>query len=342
MLLQERDEEMIIVTGGAGFIGSAVVWELNRRGVSDILIVDRLGHAQKWKNLVNLSFSRFIDRDYFLDLLRRDSLPQRPRAIIHMGACSSTTETNADFLIRNNLDYSREVCNYAVKAGIQLIHASSAATYGSGVQGFSDDQSFLHSLRPLNMYGYSKHLFDLWAVREHLEHRIVSLKFFNVYGPNEYHKNNMRSMVCKAYDEIKSVGRIKLFKSNHPDFGDGEQKRDFVYVKDCAYTICWLLEHPEICGIFNLGTGRARTWNDLAAAVFASMNLPVSIDYIDMPQPLAKQYQNFTEAKMDKLVGLGLDLTKFHSLEAGIADYVKNYLMNEDNPYLGNNPEVEL
>ncbi len=333
---------MIIVTGGAGFIGSAVVWELNRRGESDILIVDRLGHAQKWKNLVNLSFSNFIDRDDFLDLLRRDSLPQRPRAIIHMGACSSTTETNADFLIQNNLHYSQEVCNYAVKAGIRLINASSAATYGAGAQGFSDEQSGLPCLRPLNMYGYSKHLFDLWTVREHLEQKIVSLKFFNVYGPNEYHKNNMRSMVCKAYAEIKASGRIKLFKSNHPDFGDGAQMRDFIYVKDCARTICWLLDNPEICGIFNLGTGRARTWNDLAAAVFASMDLPAAIDYIDMPETLAGQYQNYTEAQMDKLVGLGLDLSKFYSLEAGVADYVRNYLSHPDNPYLGNNPGADL
>ncbi|MBQ4133379.1 MAG: ADP-glyceromanno-heptose 6-epimerase [Desulfovibrionaceae bacterium] len=333
---------MIIVTGGAGFIGSAVVWELNRCGVTDILIVDRLGNEQKWKNLVNLSFSNFMDRGHFLEMLRRDSLPQRPSAIIHMGACSSTTETDADFLIQNNLHYSQEVCKYAVKAGIRMIHASSAATYGNGSQGFSDDLALLPALRPLNMYGYSKHLFDLWALRERMEPRIAALKFFNVYGPNEYHKNNMRSMVCKAYSEIESSGRIRLFKSNSAEYADGGQMRDFIYVKDCARTICWLLDKPEICGIFNLGTGRARSWNDLAGAVFSSMQLPVHIDYVDMPANLSRQYQNFTEAKMSKLIEHGLDMGSFHSLEEGVADYVQNYLMHPDNPYLGNNPETGL
>ena len=333
---------MIIVTGGAGFIGSAVVWELNRCGESDILIADRLGHGQKWKNLRNLAFSEFMDRENFLDLLRRDRLPQRPRAIIHMGACSSTTETDADFLLKNNLQYSQAVCEYAVRSGIRLIHASSAATYGDGSRGFSDELSVLPRLQPLNMYGYSKHLFDLWAVRKNLDGCIASLKFFNVYGPNEYHKGNMCSMICKAYSEIMESGQIRLFKSNSPVYADGEQLRDFIYVKDCARTIVWLLEHPEICGIFNLGTGRARTWNDLAAAVFSAMQLPLRINYTDMPESLSAQYQNFTEARMDRLTGYGLELDRFYTLEAGVNDYVRNYLMRQDDPYLGNNPDIGL
>lgn len=333
---------MIIVTGGAGFIGSAVVWELNRRGDGNILVVDRLGNESKWKNLVNLSYCNFMDRERFLELLRRDSLPQRPRAIVHMGACSSTTEMNADYLMNNNVHYSQEVCHYAVKAGIRLVHASSAATYGDGANGFSDDEALLPRLRPLNMYGYSKHLFDLWAQRERLDQRMVALKFFNVYGPNEYHKGNMRSMVSKAYKEIKESGRIRLFKSNHPDFADGGQKRDFIYVKDCAKAVCWLLENTDICGVFNLGTGKARSWNDLAGAVFAAMNMPVKIDYVDMPENLSRQYQNFTEAKMDKLAARGLDAGNFFSLEDGVTDYVRNYLMREEAPYLGNDPERGL
>lgn len=333
---------MIIVTGGAGFIGSAVIWELNRRGEKNILVVDHLGHEHKWKNLVNLSFNDFMERDHFLDILRRDKLPQRPRAIVHMGACSSTTETDANFLIRNNLQYSQKVCQYAVKAGTRLIHASSAATYGDGNNGFSDDNDLLSKLRPLNMYGYSKHLFDLWSVRKKMEPRIASLKFFNVYGPNEYHKGKMKSMICKAYSEIMDNGRINLFKSNHPDFADGGQLRDFIYVKDCANTICWLLENPEICGIFNLGTGKARTWNDLANAVFKAMNKPTAIDYIDMPGSLAKQYQNFTEAKMDKLQGHNLDTQSFFSLEDGITDYVQSYLIHENNPYLDSSLDKDI
>lgn len=333
---------MIIVTGGAGFIGSAVIWELNRRGENDILVVDRLGKESKWKNLVNLSYTNFMDRDHFLDLLRRDSLPQRPRAIVHMGACSSTTEADADYLMRNNVHYSQDVCHYAVKAGIRLIHASSAATYGDGANGFSDDDALLPKLRPLNMYGYSKHLFDLWVKREKMEQRVASLKFFNVYGPNEYHKGHMRSMVCKAYREILESGRIRLFKSSHPGFADGGQMRDFIYVKDCANTICWLLENSEICGIFNLGTGKARSWNDLAAAVFAAMDKPVLIDYVDMPENLFRQYQNFTEAKMNKFSGYGLSTHDFFRLEDGVKDYIQNYLMQENNFYLGNAPEKGL
>ena len=326
---------MIIVTGGAGFIGSAVVWELNRRGDGNILVVDRLGNESKWKNLVNLSYCNFMDRERFLELLRRDSLPQRPRAIVHMGACSSTTEMNADYLMNNNVHYSQEVCHYAVKAGIRLVHASSAATYGDGANGFSDDEALLPKLRPLNMYGYSKHLFDLWAQRERMDQRMVALKFFNVYGPNEYHKGNMRSMVSKAYKEIKESGRIRLFKSNHPDFADGGQMRDFIYVKDCAATILNLLENNKICGLFNLGTGAAKTWNDLANAVFAALGQAVAIDYMDMPTELQGQYQNFTQAKMEKLAAAGLNLASFHSLEDGVHDYVQNYLMRSD-PYLGN------
>ena len=319
---------MIIVTGGAGFIGSAVVWELNRRGESDILIVDRLGHAQKWKNLVNLSFSNFIDRDDFLDLLRRDSLPQRPRAIIHMGACSSTTETNADFLIQNNLHYSQEVCNYAVKAGIRLINASSAATYGAGAQGFSDEQSGLPCLRPLNMYGYSKHLFDLWTVREHLEQKIVSLKFFNVYGPNEYAKGNMASVIFHGFKQIQEKGKIGLFESYKKEYEDGEQLRDFVYVKDVISVIEYFIDDVKYNGIYNVGTGKAESFNTLAKSIFHALNIEERIEYIEMPETLRDKYQYFTEADITKLRSIGYT-KEFYNLTEGAKDYVTNYLVKD-------------
>ena len=332
---------MIIVTGGAGLIGSAVVWELNRRGETDILIVDHLGKSNKWRNLLNLSYAGYMDKGEFLERVINDTLAHRPRAIVHMGACSSTIEQNADYLMQNNTHYSNILCQYADKTGVRMVHASSAATYGDGSQGFSDDESKLPSLRPLNMYGYSKHLFDLWTVREKSINNIATLKFFNVYGPNEDHKNVMRSMVSKAFEEINQTGRIRLFKSNHPNYPHGGQMRDFIYVKDCAQTICWLLDNPQINGIFNLGTGKARSWNDLAAAVFAAMNLPVAIDYVDMPENLQGQYQNYTQAPMDKLLGRGLNMGHWHSLEAGIKDYVQNYLQSA-NPHLGNNKELGL
>lgn len=328
---------MIIVTGGAGLIGSAVVWELNRRGETDILIVDHLGKSNKWRNLVNLSYAHYLDKNDFLEKLASDTLPQRPRAIVHMGACSSTIEQDADYLMHNNTHYSDIVCKYADKIGARMVHASSAATYGNGSQGFADDEAMLSCLRPLNMYGYSKHLFDLWTVREKTINNMATLKFFNVYGPNEYHKNVMRSMVNKAFDEINQTGRIRLFKSNDPNYPDGGQMRDFIYVKDCAQAICWLLDNPQINGIFNLGTGKARSWNDLAAAVFAAMNLPLAIDYVDMPENLQGQYQNFTQAPMTKLLERGLNMSNWHSLEAGVKDYVQNYLMQTANSHLGNN-----
>ena len=326
---------MIIVTGGAGFIGSAIVWALNQAGEKDILVVDRLGSGDKWRNLVNLAFAAYLDKDDFLEMVRTNTLPHRPKAIVHMGACSSTTEKDADYLMRNNLHYSQELCRYAMKVGARFIYASSAATYGNGSQGFADCEEGVGALRPLNMYGFSKQLFDRWAIEENYMSHIVGLKFFNVYGPNEYHKNNMRSMVCKAYAEIKQTGRIKLFKSNDPAYPDGGQMRDFIYVKDCAATILNLLENNKICGLFNLGTGAAKTWNDLANAVFAALGQAVAIDYMDMPTELQGQYQNFTQAKMEKLAAAGLNLASFHSLEDGVHDYVQNYLMRSD-PYLGN------
>ena len=317
---------MIVVTGGAGFIGSAIIWALNERGIDDILVVDNLAASDKWKNLVNRRYLGYLHRDEFMDLVLKNSLPRKPKAIIHMGACSATTELDADFLMRNNVRYSQELCRYALKVGARFIQASSAATYGSGEQGFSDSPDVTPHLRPLNMYGYSKHLFDLWAMRENLLGRIASLKFFNVYGPNEYHKGSMRSVAAKAFAEIKTHGRISLFKSDRPDCADGEQRRDFVYVKDCAAIVAWLLDNPACNGLFNVGTGKAASFNDLARAVFAALNLPEAIDYIDMPPELSGKYQYFTQADMGALQTAGYPVSGMHALKTGIADYVRNYL----------------
>ena len=324
---------MYIVTGGAGFIGSAMVWKLNSLGIDDIIVVDNLASSEKWKNLVNRRYAMYLHRDEFLEQVLGDLLPGSIEAIIHMGACSSTTERNADFLMKNNLEYSKTLCLYAEHKNIRFINASSAATYGDGEVGFDDDLNKLYQLKPLNMYGYSKQLFDLWAYKRMLKGRglnsIASIKFFNVYGPNEDHKGDMRSVVNKAYHAIKQSGRMQLFRSNHPSYADGGQMRDFVYVKDCVEIIWWLVCHPEINGIFNLGTGQARTWNDLLKAVFAAMDLPEHIEYVDMPVELAAKYQNFTEASMERLRQAGY-VKPMHSLEQGIDDYVRNYLSHKD------------
>jgi ADP-L-glycero-D-manno-heptose 6-epimerase len=323
---------MYIVTGGAGFIGSAMIWKLNSMGIDDILVVDNLSTSEKWKNLVNRRYADYMHRDVFIDMAARDAFGNDITAVIHMGACSATTERDADFLMRNNLVYSKTLCLYAQKKGARFINASSAATYGNGSQGFADDVDGLDTLRPLNMYGYSKHLFDLWAKKNGCLAGLVSLKFFNVYGPNEQHKGDMRSVINKAFHQIGESGRMRLFRSTDPDYADGGQMRDFVYIKDCAEIMWWLLENPEVNGIFNIGTGTARTWNDLIRAVFAAMKLPERIEYMDIPTELAGKYQNFTEARMERLHAAGYD-APMYSLEQGITDYVHYYLEAPD-PYL--------
>lgn len=324
---------MIIITGGAGFIGSAFAWKLNKVGIEDILLVDNLSTTSKWKNLVNLKYRDYRHKDVFLDMLQNHKLPADISAIVHMGACSSTTEPNADYLMENNYRYTRILAEYCLERDVRFIYASSAATYGDGEQGFSDDLNGLNGLRPLNMYGYSKHLFDLWALRKRLLDRMVGIKFFNVYGPNEYHKGDMKSVVCKAFHQINETGRLKLFHSHRPDYGHGEQKRDFVYIKDCVDIIWWLVEQPTVNGIFNVGAGQARTWNDLARAVFKAMGREAALDYIPMPEILRDKYQYFTEAPMDKLKAAGCPV-RMTPIEDGVRNYVQQYLMNQD-PYLG-------
>jgi len=322
---------MIVVTGGAGFIGSAVVARLNELGYEHIIIVDRLGTKDKWKNLNGLKFMDIHHKDDFYKMLVDDTVPFATEAVIHLGACSSTYETDADYLAQNNFRYSAELVKHCLPRRAHFVYASSAATYGNGSLGYNDNCD-ITELRPLNMYGYSKQMFDLWAKKMEIDQKIVGLKFFNVYGPNEYHKENMRSVVHKAYEQILETGQLQLFKSEHPDYEDGEQKRDFIYVKDAVEMIIHFNENPETGGLYNVGTGRARSWNDLAKAVFNAMEKPVNIKYVDMPQHLKGKYQYFTEAKMDKIKEAGYT-KEFYSLENGVKDYVQNYLMKKK--YLG-------
>lgn len=317
---------MYVITGGAGFLGSALVWQLNQRGIDDIVVVDNLAHSDKWKNLVKLRYADYIHKQTFIDMVRRDALPFALKGVVHLGACSSTTETDADYLMENNLHYSQALCSYCLNKKVRFVNASSAATYGDGSRGFAAEGEALYRLNPLNMYGYSKHLFDLWLLRQGFTQSVVSLKFFNVYGPNEYHKGDMCSVVCKAQRQIDQGGRLRLFRSACPDYADGGQLRDFVYVKDCAALMDWLLHNPEVNGIRNVGTGTARSWNDLAKAVFTAMQREICIDYVDMPAQLHGKYQNFTQADMGWLVGLNYP-HPWHSLEEGVREYVREYLM---------------
>ncbi|MFA4917412.1 MAG: ADP-glyceromanno-heptose 6-epimerase [Syntrophales bacterium] len=320
---------MIVVTGGAGFIGSAFVWKLNDEGIDDIVIVDRLGQSDKWKNLVNRGYIDYIPKDEFLKMISKDDVPFKIRALIHMGACSSTTELDADYLMENNCHYTCRLAEWSIKHDVRFIYASSAATYGDGSLGFSDDDSLTKVLRPLNMYGYSKQLFDLWVLRHKAEQKITGIKFFNVFGPNEYHKGEMTSMIYKAFQQIRETGKVRLFKSYNPQYGDGEQVRDFIYVKDCVEVMWWLLESREVKGIFNLGTGHARTWNDLMKAVFSAMEIKSQIEYIDMPPAIRDQYQYFTEATMGKIRQVGCP-AMFRPLEDAVYDYTVNYLQKAD------------
>ncbi len=322
---------MIIVTGGAGFIGSAIIAALNKRQITNILVVDQLGSDEKWKNLRQLSFADYLEKDTFLQMMLENKLPVPIEAVFHMGACTDTTQTDASYLIRNNYEYTKLLAKWATERKIRFIYASSAATYGDGSAGFSDNEDKINELRPLNMYGFSKQLFDLWARRKGLLKKIVGLKYFNIFGPNEYHKADMRSFILKAFEQINSSGKVRLFKSLNPKYADGEYLRDFTYINDAVNMTLFFFDNPKVNGLFNIGTGQARTWNDMVKTVFTAMNKPVNIEYIDMPDSIRDQYQYFTQADMSKLRNAGYK-TKTTPLEDAITDYVKNYL--QKNEYL--------
>ena len=313
----------IIVTGGAGFIGSCIVRSLNDRGIEDIIIVDNISSTEKWKNLCNKRYAEYIHKDVFLERLPEFS--GRVSHVIHMGACSSTTELNFDYLYRNNPEYTKALWRFCTENGISFLYASSAATYGAGENGF-DDEADIEKLRPLNGYGYSKQLFDLWAGgRSAMPPQHAGFKFFNVYGPNEYFKGTMASVILHGYRSLKKDGVIRLFKSYKEGYEDGGQLRDFVYVKDICKVILYMMDHPDISGLFNLGTGKARTFRALGESVFHALGLEPNIEYIEMPEQIRRKYQYYTQASMDKLKNAGYSET-FYSLEEGAADYVRNYL----------------
>ena len=322
-------EGRILVTGGAGFIGSALVWALNQRGHARIVVTDLLGSDEKWRNLVPLRFADYVDAGTFRQrIAARPDTFGRFSTVLHLGACSATTERNASYLADNNYAYTQELAAWALAQGARFIYASSAATYGDGSAGMDDRDERLNRLRPLNMYGYSKHLFDVHAQQAGWLDRIVGVKYFNVFGPNEDHKGDMRSLVHKAYQQILGTGRVQLFRSHHPDFQDGEQKRDFLYVKDAVEMTLHFAEHPsgrKAGGLFNLGSGEANTWLALTRALFSAVGREPRIDFIDMPEALRGKYQYFTQANISKLRESGFN-RPVTPLEASVRDYVQGYL----------------
>ena len=317
----------VLLTGGAGFIGSCMLKKLNEKSITDVIVVDHLGESEKWKNLVGKDFEDYYEKDKLLNIIERGCLDREVDTVLHMGACTSTTEQNASYMMENNYVYSRRLADWALKKRKKFLYASSAATYGGGEKGYSDNDESTPLLKPLNVYGYSKHLFDLWVLKNKLEKEFVGFKFFNVYGPNEGHKDDMRSMVNKGYKQIKETGKLKLFKSHKPEYKDGGQKRDFVYVKDVVDIVYYFLENSNKRGIFNLGTGKAHSWNELANALFSALGLKPKVEYIDMPEVLRGKYQYFTEADLTKLRNAECN-HNFFKLEDSVKDYV-GYLENE-------------
>lgn len=317
--------QRILVTGGAGFIGSALVHELNQRGCEQIVISDFLETSEKWRNLTPLRFNDYLEADDLLRRLQNNSLG-RFDAIFHLGACSATTEQDASYLIRNNFEYTKDLAGYALAHDSRFVYASSAATYGDGAQGMNDTEQEIERFRPLNMYGYSKHLFDLYAKRHGWFNKIAGLKYFNVFGPNEDHKGDMRSLVHKSFAQVLETGSIRLFKSYRPDFADGEQKRDFLYVKDAVAMTLHLGANPQANGLFNLGSGEAHSWNQLATAVFAALEREPSIEYIEMPEVLRGKYQYFTQACIGRIRAAGYS-APMTPLNTAVRDYVLHYLI---------------
>lgn len=323
--MHSLDGGRIVVTGGAGFIGSALVWALNMRGIDDILVVDRLDRSEKWQNLVPLRYRDYMDAtDFECEVLNRPAAFGNVRTVLHLGACSSTTETDTAFLMRNNYEYTKSVAHWALEHGVRFVYASSAATYGGLERDLRDDGE-LDSLRPLNMYAYSKHRFDLYARDKGWLDRITGLKYFNVFGPNEQHKGEMRSLVDKAFHQIQETGSIKLFKSYRSEYRDGEQRRDFLYVKD-ATDMTLHLAGREAFGLYNVGSGQAHTWLELVRPIFRSLRVPERIEFVDMPPELRDKYQYCTCATIDRLRAAGYE-RPLTPLDRAVDYYVSNYLL---------------
>lgn len=324
---------MIIVTGGAGFIGSALVWALNERGERTVIIVDELDHDEKERNIAPLTYEELLSIPAFREKLQAgDFNDKNVRAIFHLGACSDTTEQNWEYLEDNNIAYTQDIIRWAADHGVRCIYASSGAVYGDGSHGYSDEHDLFDQLTPRNLYGKSKLAVDVWARDGGYLENVVGLRYFNVFGPNEAHKGHMRSVVAKHYEELTEKGTVSLFKSYQKEFGDGEQRRDFVYVKDAVAATLFFLDTPGVNGVFNVGTGEARSWNEVARAMFAAAGQPEKIQYIDMPEEIRAHYQYFTQADISKLRAVGFK-KPFTPLTEAVADYIKNYL--EPDKHLG-------
>lgn len=317
---------MYLITGAAGFIGSGVVHALNARGRSDLVLADRFGKGDKWKNLLGARFAEFVDRDFLFERLADADWAPDIDTVIHLGACAVTTETDMDLLYEVNTEYSMDLCQWSLDHGARFVYASSAAVYGDGSLGFSDDHALTPRLRPLNPYGFSKWLFDMWLLEQDYAEEVAGLRFFNVYGPREGHKGPMASVVQRAFPQAREEGRVRLFQSHHPDCADGEQRRDFIYLDDAVNIVLHLAEHKDQNGIFNAGTGRARSFNDLAAALLKALGKPVNIEYFPMPEEIRPRYQYFTQADVGKLTAARKN-GAFTSLEDGVRNYVQEYLL---------------
>jgi ADP-L-glycero-D-manno-heptose 6-epimerase len=322
--MHDLERGRIVVTGGAGLVGSAVIWALNRRGIDDILVVDRLDRSEKWKHLVPLRFADYVDADDFEDRRAQGGTFGDVQTIFHLGACSSTTENDADYLLRNNYEYTKNLAHWTVNQEARLVYASSAATYGALESDLSDEID-LHELRPLNAYAYSKQLFDLYSARTGLDQRVCGIKYFNVFGPNEDHKGEMRSIVQKAYEQIRESGCVRLFKSHRPEYRDGEQQRDFIYVKDAVEMTLYLAQSGA-GGLFNVGSGTPHTWLELVRPIFHALEMPEHIEFIEMPLHLRGKYQYYTCARIERLRAVGYD-RPVTPLGDAVTDYVTNYLV---------------
>ncbi|MDP3996932.1 MAG: ADP-glyceromanno-heptose 6-epimerase [Candidatus Andersenbacteria bacterium] len=316
-----------IITGGAGFIGSALLWGLNERGVSDVLVVDDIDSDDKEINIAGLQYEQLAGIKEFREkLVAGEYNDSGVEAVLHMGACSSTTENDWDYLVDNNVEYSKDIIRWCFDRDGRCVYASSAATYGDGKLGFKDDHDLFDRLKPLNLYGKSKLAVDIWARDGGYLDKVVGLRYFNVFGSNEQHKGSMRSVIAKKFEQVRDKGVIELFKSYNDGFGDGEQERDFVYIKDAVAATLFFMDNPVLGGVFNVGSGVARTWNDVARSMFAALDKEVKINYIDMPAEVKNQYQYHTQADISKLRQAGYK-GKFMSLEDAVADYVRNYLV---------------
>ncbi len=316
---------MILVTGSAGFIGSAIACMLNRSGHTDLLLCDVLRKNDKWNNIPGVRFREFIHRDALFSYLESSPDAKKIDTVIHMGACSDTTEPDVDYLNANNVNFSKQLCRWALAQGARFIYASSAAVYGSGELGFSDADSLTPNLRPLNAYGFSKWLFDMWVLEQGLADRVTGLRFFNVFGPNEYHKGHMASVVYRAFPLARDKGLVRLFESHRPDYKHGEQERDFIYIDEALDALRFILKTPSVSGIYNIGTGIPHTFNDLATALLEGLGKPVNIEYFPMPEDIRNRYQYHTRADMDKLNNAGYPKIQDRFAQ-NVKDYVQKYL----------------